>query len=215
MWLFVDFDGTLVDSLKVALVVYQRFVAEFGGQPDETEFRALNGPSLPEIVNTIADRCGIEVDRAQLLDRYAAIWAQAYQSVLPKEGSTEFLREAHLRGFKTAIVTSARREFVAKYIEKGGWSGLVDQTISGDEVPRSKPDPAIYLLALAQTGADTTTVQALEDSVNGIRAAVAAGIPAVGLADRSDHSCSPEQLQSAGAVRVIGALNEFFAGQPA
>jgi HAD superfamily hydrolase (TIGR01509 family) len=211
MWLFVDFDGTLVDSLNVARSVYDRFVVDCGGQPDDAEFRSLNGPSLSEIVDRIADRLGIKDDRTQLLGRYENLWTSGYQSVLPKPGALGLLREARIRGLQTAIVTSAGARFVADYLSRVDWTALIDQTISGDQVARSKPDPEIYQRALLQTGARPMVVRALEDSVNGVRAAVGAGISTVGFCDGSSHSQSSEQLRAAGASRVIGRLNEFFA----
>jgi beta-phosphoglucomutase-like phosphatase (HAD superfamily) len=118
MWLFVDFDGTLVDSLNVARLVYERFVADCGGQPDDAEFRALNGPSLPEIVDRITSRLGMKsvrgmkADQALLLERYEAFWASGYDSVQPKAGALDLLRAARARGLNTAIVTSAKARFV-------------------------------------------------------------------------------------------------------
>jgi putative hydrolase of the HAD superfamily len=212
MWLFVDFDGTLVDSLNVARLVYERFVISCGGKPDDGEFRALNGPSLSEIVDIIATRLELAADRSQLLERYDAIWATSYDAVQPKSGAADLLREAQTRGLQTAIVTSASARFIERYATRLGWNALIDQTISGDEVKRSKPDPAIYRAALSRTGAVASAVKALEDSINGVRAAVAAGISVVGLADDGPHGFGRDELLSAGASRVIDSLADFFGG---
>jgi len=52
---------------------------------------------------------------------------------------------------------------------------------TGDEVPLTKPDPAVYLLACERLGVDPTASVAIEDSVNGVTAAKAAGMAAVAV----------------------------------
>jgi HAD superfamily hydrolase (TIGR01509 family) len=216
MWLFVDFDGTLVDSLNVARLVYEGFVVSCGGQPSDDEFRSLNGPSLSEIVERIALRVGEKSDRSTLLHRYTTMWAAGYDTIQPKAGAMRLLHEARGRGLKIAIVTSASRRFVERYVQRAGWGGLIDQTVSGDQVAQSKPDPAIYQVALGCTEASAGDVLALEDSINGIKAAVAAGIQVVvGLADGGAYSHTAAQLRSVGATRVIATLDDFFAGDAA
>ena len=51
--------------------------------------------------------------------------------------------------------------------------------LAGDAVPAKKPDPGIYLLALERTGANPDQTIVIEDSRNGLRAAVAAGLRCV------------------------------------
>jgi HAD superfamily hydrolase (TIGR01509 family) len=216
MWLFVDFDGTLVDSLNVARLVYQRFVASCGGQPSDDEFHSLNGPSLAEIVERISQRLGLTADRSALLERYTTLWAVGYDTVEPKAGATQLLQQAQARGLRTALVTSASAQLVDRYVSRSGWGDLIDETVSGDQVAQSKPDPAIYHLALRRAGVDAAATLALEDSINGVKAAAAARIgTVVGLADGGAHAHTAAQLRSAGARRVIASLGEFFGGTSA
>ena len=58
----------------------------------------------------------------------------------------------------------------------GGLAHLQVEVLAGDVVPRKKPDPAIYLLALEQLGDDPSDVLVVEDSRNGLLAAVGAGL---------------------------------------
>jgi beta-phosphoglucomutase len=210
MWLFLDFDGTLVDSLGMARAVYDQFVRQCGVEPDDVEFRQLNGPSLPEIVDLIADRRRLAVGRTELLSRYSGIWATAYRSVQPKPGAESLLLEARSRGINLALVTSAASSFITPYLCQQRWEHLFAITITGDQVRRSKPDPEVYDLALRRSGADRREVQVIEDSVNGVRAAAAAGLKVVGFSDGADHSSTPEQLRASGAMIVIRSLRDFF-----
>ena len=58
-----------------------------------------------------------------------------------------------------------------------------DVVVGGDNVPRSKPAPDIYLQACAEAGADPLETFAVEDSHNGIRSAHAAGMKALMVPD--------------------------------
>jgi HAD superfamily hydrolase (TIGR01509 family) len=214
-WLFVDFDGTLVESLGVARSVYETFVKMCGGRPDDAEFRALNGPSLREIVDIIAIRLSSSVDRTELCRRYTDLWQLAYAGVAPKSGATGLLQEARARGVRVAIVSSAKATFLDAFVSRHNWGDLVDRTISGDDVPRSKPDPAIYLLALERSGTEPNAVEAIEDSVSGVVAAARAGLRVVGLADGGEHASSSDELRRAGAARVISRLSGYFGSEDA
>lgn len=210
-WIFADFDGTLADTLGVAREVYRAFAARCGFAPSDGEFAELNGPSLPEIVALLASRHGVAGEHAELLARYRALWAEALAAAAPKPGASELLAEARRRDIPVAIVTSGSAAFIERFAATHGWTGAVAMVVSGDEVARSKPDPAIYRLALERARCAPERAVAIEDAVHGVAAAAAAGIAVVGVADGSVHSADPARLRAAGARAVIGSLGEFFA----
>jgi beta-phosphoglucomutase-like phosphatase (HAD superfamily) len=77
--------------------------------------------------------------------------------------------------------------------------------------PVSKPDPAVYLHALAELGTRAEEAVALEDSVSGVRAAVAAGLPTLGIVEFAGADAEPlrEQLLDAGAAAVARNWREL------
>jgi beta-phosphoglucomutase-like phosphatase (HAD superfamily) len=73
--------------------------------------------------------------------------------------------------------------------------------VCGEDVARKKPDPEAYRLALAQLGCDVAQALAIEDSSNGLRAAMAAGLCT--LVTRSASSAAePAEAFSAAAAMV-------------
>src|SRR5207253_8567077 len=87
-----------------------------------------------------------------------------------------YLAEAERRGLKTAIVSSSTREWIARHLQRldrvNNWGAIV--AADGD-TERAKPQPALYLEALGALGLQPDEAIAFEDSLNGIRAAKAAG----------------------------------------
>jgi beta-phosphoglucomutase-like phosphatase (HAD superfamily) len=81
--------------------------------------------------------------------------------------------------------------------------------ITGDEVVKGKPDPAIFLRAARslRVGANETLV--FEDSVSGVQAAKAAGMKCLGIAPPFRHHA----LLGAGADRVLANFHEASVGQ--
>jgi HAD superfamily hydrolase (TIGR01509 family) len=79
-------------------------------------------------------------------------------------------------------------------------------------VPTSKPDPAIYRLAVESLGISARQAVAIEDSVPGVASAVAAGVATIGNLifvppDERDGRC--DELAAAGACAVAGSWEEI------
>jgi HAD superfamily hydrolase (TIGR01509 family) len=190
--LLLDLDGTLADSLTVMRSVYDRFLAEHGRRADDGEFHALNGPALPEIVETLRARHALEGASDVLLGRYRALIAEIYATKARlAPGAGELLAAAARSGIAVWIVTSAERGLAERFVAQHALAGLIAGIVTAEGLPRSKPDPAIYLRALAEAGLAPAEAWAVEDSPNGIRAAVGAGITTFALGASAPEGTCP------------------------
>ena len=84
------------------------------------------------------------------------------------------------------MVTNAPRANAEKVLAALGVGQRLPIVVIGGELARSKPDPIPYLTALERTGAVAAYSLAFEDSLSGVRAAVAAGLAVVGLTTTLD-----------------------------
>lgn len=100
-----------------------------------------------------------------------------------KPGLRELLAYLHKKGLKTAIASSSDERLVYFYLERAALGHKFDVIICGDKVKKSKPEPDIFLTALAELGVSADECLVLEDSYNGIIAAHRAGIRAVMIPD--------------------------------
>lgn len=96
--------------------------------------------------------------------------------------TVDLLRVARENACLTALVTMSRRQDVLHVVHSLGLEGALDLVLSADDVTHPKPDPEIYLLAAEKLGVPPGECLALEDSVNGVRAALAAGADVVAIA---------------------------------
>ena len=87
------------------------------------------------------------------------------------------------QGLKAAVASSTRSDIVERYLEGAGIRKYFSVIVGGEMVERSKPEPDIFLKAAHLCGLKPEQAVVLEDSENGVRAAVAAGIPVICVPD--------------------------------
>ena len=112
----------------------------------------------------------------------AAYKARVAAGELPgRPGVARIVDEAVAAGWTLAVASTSAEESVRATLEHavGTDQAAHFSVLAGDVVPAKKPDPAIYLLALERTGAGPDETVVVEDSRNGLRAAVAAGLRCV------------------------------------
>jgi HAD superfamily hydrolase (TIGR01509 family) len=96
-----------------------------------------------------------------------------------RPGIKTLIEAAHRAGIRLGIATTTAPDNVAALLEVGlgpHWADLFGAVGCGDMVPNKKPAPDVYLWVLQQLGVKAADCIALEDSDNGLRAALAAGI---------------------------------------
>ncbi|MEO5336839.1 MAG: HAD-IA family hydrolase [Magnetospirillum sp. WYHS-4] len=120
----------------------------------------------------------------KLHERKTALYNERLRSggVPFRPGVVRLIREAKAAGLKLAIATTTSPENVSTLLaasggpEAGDWFDVIG---AGNCVPALKPAPDIYLWVLERLGLPAAACLALEDSRNGLRAALAAGLPVV------------------------------------
>lgn len=96
-----------------------------------------------------------------------------------RPGIKQFIQEAHAAGITLAIATTTTPENVSALLEVGlgkNWAEFFAANGCGDIVPHKKPAPDIYFWVMEKLGLQAADCIALEDSENGLRASLAAGI---------------------------------------
>ncbi|HEX7454509.1 MAG TPA: HAD-IA family hydrolase, partial [Gallionella sp.] len=96
-----------------------------------------------------------------------------------RPGIKQLIHDAHAAGITLAIATTTTPENVSALLEVGlgeDWADLFAANGCGDIVPHKKPAPDIYFWVLEKLGLSATDCIAIEDSENGLRSSMAAGI---------------------------------------
>ena len=204
--LVFDFDGLILDTETSQFRAWQELFAAHGG--------TLTVADWAHVIGSVdsgwdpAVELGRQTGRVYARDELRAAWKprQAELSALEtiRPGVLDLIKEAKLRGIGLGVASSSPRWWVRGNLERLGVFDSFDAVATGDEVERTKPDPAVYLLALERLAVPASAAIALEDSPNGVRAAQAAGIRCVAVPnDVSRHldlSAADALLESLGEL---------------
>jgi len=191
--IFFDLDGTLADSIPAMRLAYQRFVERLDVVPSEEEFVALNGPPLIEIVQQLKLTHNLGEDTEALVVRYRNEVDRAYANVPLTSGARELIETAKLRRCKLGIVTSNSAVRTKEWLAVVGICDLIDFVVAGDhvEVGQGKPSPEPYLAAIQEASCSVVDIIAVEDSLQGVQSAVAAGLTTFHLSNSDDQTELP------------------------
>jgi HAD superfamily hydrolase (TIGR01509 family) len=203
---FFDLDGTLRDSIGALRRAYFDFLAGFGCTGSDAEFDALNGPSLSEIAVRLAEAHHLSLPAPLLEQLFFAGQQRAMATgIALHEGARELLRRLEDREISLGLATSSPRQEVGRYLRDMRLE-CFQVVVCGDDVERSKPDPALYELAVGRMGEEAARCAAVEDAPNGVIAAKRAGLRVVAVS----HHTSPQILQEHGADAVVSTLAEVL-----
>ncbi|KAL3497688.1 hypothetical protein ACH5RR_040420 [Cinchona calisaya] len=188
-----DVDGTLCDSDPLHHHAFQVMLQEIGfngGVPINEEFFIQNiaGKHNDDIADTL-----FPGDRERGLkfcdDKEALFRRLAKEQLKPIDGLYKLRKWIEDRGLRRAAVTNAPKPNAELMISLLGLSDFFEAVILGSDCEHPKPFPDPYLKALEVLQVSKDHAVVFEDSVSGIKAGVAAGIPVVGLTTRN-----PEHL---------------------
>ncbi|MDD5058891.1 MAG: HAD-IA family hydrolase [Sideroxydans sp.] len=128
-----------------------------------------------------------------------------------RPGIKQLIRDARQAGLKLAIATTTSPENVAALLEMGlgrDWTKYFDAVGCGDIVPLKKPAPDIYNWVLAELKLAPQDCIALEDSYNGLRSALAAGIRT--YITTNPYTCKQDFSGAAAVLDDLSDLPGFY-----
>ncbi len=180
-----DMDGTIFDSERVWLHTWKLAEKEFGFTGSEAMFRQTSGSSRSAIESYIEFFDGDE-DLAQRVLKFRSdlakkLWARPTAPL--KTGARELLTALWTSNVPTALATSSPRSQVDLLFRDAGLTPEFRVILAREPSLPSKPAPDIFLLAADRLGLPTDQCAVVEDSQNGILAAVASGAYSVLIPD--------------------------------
>ncbi|WP_441250435.1 HAD-IA family hydrolase [Kitasatospora sp. McL0602] len=195
--LLLDMDGTLVNSDAVVERCWRRWAERQGLDPDAT-MRVVHGrqghlsmaillPDRPMEQNLAENRLMLAEETADT------------EGVVPIPGAAAFL--AALVGHPHALVTSADAALARTRMAAAGLP-MPPVTVTAESVSASKPDPEGFLKGAAELGFAPADCLAFEDSEAGIAAALAAGMPVVGVGPRAAAHHPTAHVDTLDQVRI-------------
>jgi len=219
--LIFDVDGTMADSESAHREAFNAAFAQEGldwvwDEPLYTRLLEISGGKErmtyywkarhPDMVDISADAMRDTI--ASLHDLKAAAYGTLVQqgAVPLRPGVRRMVEEAHQQGMMLAIATTTSSLNIAALMRKAigpDWQHYFAVVEDASTAPLKKPHPQVYLQALQRLGLPARDCLAVEDSANGLRAALAANLPVL-----ITHNRFTAHHDFSGAVRVLPDLSD-------
>jgi HAD superfamily hydrolase (TIGR01509 family) len=194
-----DMDGVLTDSEPLINAAAIAMFREKGLVVQPADFHPFVGAGEDRYIGGVAEKYQFPLDVPAAKQRTYEIYFTLIPSQLEAfPGVHELFRACRGAGLRVAVASSADRVKVAANLEKIELpAGMWDAVVAGENVVHKKPAPDIFLFAAQAMGVEPAACVVVEDAVNGIQAAKAAGMRCVAVA----QTFPPERLQQADVVR--------------
>ncbi len=200
-----DMDGVLVQNEKLKALSVAMAVQRLRGLPEPDPagieaYRDMVGASREVVSRHIVEKLGLEAELRPLMAEYSVTETWEVLGTMRRgiydemvadpqvvrdnqwPHTVRLVRLAKESQCRTALATLSARKEALHFVRALDLEQSLDVVLAREDVKKSKPDPEIYLLAAEKLGVQPQDCIVIEDSVNGVRAGVAAGANVVAFA---------------------------------
>ncbi len=200
-FLLFDLDGTLVDSFEQITNAANTIRNDYG-------IPHLNHHEAMQLIGLPASRLFDDIDPEFEADMLVAQFREVlHASVLNGStlypGVTSLLHAARGEGWRIAVATSKPQDLAEAVVANCKLAGLID-VVSGVQNCAPKPSPDVLFKALE--GSPPGSAVMIGDRPEDMQAALAAGLPAIGIAQTA---FSAKELEAAGAKMTFDSFEHF------
>lgn len=211
-----DMDGLLIDSERPIMAAWIEAARTLDIELSHAQYLQCVGLAMVESKQILAALLGgVAAYQHAATQVTAALQLQRADGDLRplfpiKPGAAELLTALRGRGTRCAVASSSSSGQIQACLGSLDVLHHFEAFAGGDEVARAKPDPALYLLAAERLGVDPAECVAFEDSENGAKAALAAGLRVVIVPDLKHP---PESIIGQ-ALHVLDSLHDAMVHVP-
>ena len=176
-------DGVIVDTEPVHKYAYQQHFKQLNIDVPPQMYAAFTGNSTKNIFEILKAQFNLKEEVQTLVETKRNLFNNAFDNkkeLYLLQGVEALIKELWSNNMQLVLASSSAKVTIKKIFDRFDLHHYFSHIVSGEEFPKSKPHPAIFLRAasLAQTPVENCIV--IEDSTNGIIAAKAANIYCVG-----------------------------------
>lgn len=193
-----DCDGVIVDSEGPTFALFLEELAAHGLPMTLHEFETQFVGGTVEMVADRARAAGASLPGDWVGSFYGRMYAMLSDGVPLVRGVVDLLDRLDAAGVPYAMGSNGSLEKMQITL---GQHGLMDRfrvVLSGQGIGNPKPAPDVYLMAARACGAEPRTCVVIEDSANGAKAGLAAGMRVLGYAEHGPDTPTARQLTALG-----------------
>jgi HAD superfamily hydrolase (TIGR01509 family) len=202
---FLDIDGTLMDTNYLHIEAWAQAFEEVGARPPRSRIHHQVGKGSDRLIPELVED-GHKAARVSEL--HSEYYAQLQERGHPLPGAKELVTSLVDRGYEVWFATSAKPEELEHHMKELGAKDNIAGVVSSDEAEESKPAPDIFGLALERVGVSPEDAVVVGDSIWDIEAAKEAGVRAAAV--MTGGAFSRAELEEAGAYAVYEDCHELL-----
>lgn len=173
-----DCDGTLVDSMPIHFLAWQRTMQRYGMELPEDRFYALGGMPSHRIIELLAAEQSVTVDAVHAAHEKEQAFLDLIHLLKPIEPVMAVAREN--RGRKPiAVASGGFRRIIHHQLELIECINWFDTIVTAEDTQRHKPEPDVFLEAARRLGIAAEDCIVFEDADLGVEAAKRAGMKCI------------------------------------
>jgi len=199
-----DMDGVIVDTEPVHKYAYFKHFDELGIVVSEELYATFTGNSTRNVFQKIKNQFDLKHQVEDLVLRKRSLFNEAFDTKPDLElisGVYNLIVDLYANDFELILASSASKGTIERVFNRFGLNQFFSHKVSGEDFPKSKPDPAIFNHAASLSKNFREECIIIEDSTSGVQAAVGAGIYCLGY--NSEHS----KLQNLEGASIF--VNDF------
>lgn len=180
-----DMGGLMFDTESLSQQIWRQLGKENGYFISDKLFDQLTGSNLNKTKEIFRNNFGSDFPYLELRSKKQKIMlAEIENKGVPlKPGLKSCLNYLKDNDFILAVASSSQKSVIDFYLANADLEVEFDYIIGGDQVKHSKPDPEIFEQCRTEIAVPAAETIILEDSLNGVKAAVAAGIKVILVPD--------------------------------
>lgn len=174
MTVIFDMDGVIVDTEPLHKYAYFNHYNELNIDVSDELFESFTGQSTKNVYQNLKDKFNLKEDINDLVLRKRAIFNDSFDTKEDLElipGVEQLIKDLYQNNFELILASSASKSTINKVFDRFNLNQYFVHKVSGEEFPKSKPDPAIFIHAANLATSKKEFCIVIEDSTNGVIAA--------------------------------------------
>lgn len=183
--LIFDMDGLMFDTERISKPCWIETAKKFGYDLPDDVFDAIFGRNERQIEAYMKECFGPQFPFTAIYQKKLERMYHIYETdgVPMEPGLVELLSYARRKGIPCVVASSTILRVVQTLVNRAGIGTYFQRLFSGHDLPKSKPDPEIFLKVCQEMGVKPERALVFEDSGNGLLAAKNGNIPAIWVPD--------------------------------
>jgi HAD superfamily hydrolase (TIGR01509 family) len=178
-----DMDGVIVDTEPVHHFAYNEHFKLLNIEVSPEMYATFTGNSTKNVFQKIKDHFGVTAEIETLVQKKRQLFNAAFdtkEDLYLLDGVENLIKDLHQNGMQLILASSSSHETIGRIFTRFKLHQYFTHIVSGEDFPKSKPDPAIFNHAVLLSNTPKENCVVIEDSTNGVKAAKSAGIYCIG-----------------------------------